>query len=104
MDNKYTIFFNPHLFENTSEVNTALAHEYYHCEYDCFYSFSDTYQQRQKMEFKANYQMALDLCPPKVVKLYMDRGIELWELADFLQLTEKFVLMAVQIYKTKGLL
>lgn len=104
MDSKYGIFFNPKLFRDSIDLHTGLCHEYYHCETDSFYTFNDSSYTVQKKEFQANYKMALDLCPPELIKCYMQHHEELWELSDFLGLTEEFLKEAIRIYRSKGLL
>jgi len=104
MDDEYAIFFNPNLCRDIIDLNTCLCHEFYHCETDSFYTFNDSCRSIQKKEFKANYQMALDMCSPELIKSYMKTHQDLWELSDFLGLTEDFLKEAIRIYRSKGLL
>jgi hypothetical protein len=104
MDNNYAIFFNPKSFDDNKDMNTALSHEYYHCEFDCLYNVNDNIRTKKRREFKANYEMACELVPPQALKVFIESGKELWEISDFFYLTEDFIMEAFRIYKSKGLI
>lgn len=104
MDNHKAIFFNPRFFENALDANTALYHEFYHCAYNSFYSLNDSIEYRNKMEFKTNYQMAMDLIPPSRMQTLFATGLRIWEVAELLGLNEEFLREAYRIYKSKGLI
>lgn len=103
LNSQAAIFFDTSKFNTTSEEVLALTHEYYHVEYDVFYTFNDSLQTRKRREFKANYYTALELLPPSEFKLAL-KSMEPYEIAEKFNVTEDFIREAYRIYKAKGMI
>lgn len=83
-----------------AEERVHLAHELGHCETGSFYNRWSPYDIRQKHENHADRWAILRLVPSEDLKQAVENGItELWELADYFQVTEPFMQKAVEYYK-----
>ena len=82
-----------------------LAHELGHCETGAFYTPYSPLNVRGRHECRADRWAASKLVPPLELKKALSLGIvELWELAEYFDVTEEFMEKTMQIYCAKNIL
>lgn len=80
-----------------------LAHELGHCETDSFYLPYSPIDLRGKHEYSANWWAIQRIIPfERLCEVIKIEHKELWELAEFFNVSEAFILKAIEIYKCKG--
>lgn len=88
--------------QTSAEEAVQLAHELGHIETDSFYNVNSKFVLREKMERKADRWAINDLIPLCELKTALSDGLcEKWELAERFNVTEDFVVKAVEHYKRK---
>ena len=88
------------LINDGPEEYVHLAHELGHCETGSFYTVYASCDIRGKHETRANRWAIRQLVPREEFELAVRNGVtELWELADYFQVTEPFIQKAVEYYK-----
>lgn len=88
------------LINDGPEEYVHLAHELGHCETGSFYNVYASYDIRGKHETRADRWAIRHLVPKDALGVAVRNGItELWELADYFQVTEPFMRKAVEYYK-----
>ena len=93
------------LLFKTSEERVHLAHELGHCITGSFYNFYSCFDIRAKQEYRADVWAAEQLIPVQELLMAFERGYsELWQLSDYFQVTESFIVTVIDIYKRKGIL
>ena len=89
--------------ERKKRVYTKLecfAHEIGHCMEDAFYSAEDTYTVRCKQEARAEKWAIKYVIPFDDLCQAVKKGnTELWELAEYFDVSESFVKQAIQFYE-----
>lgn len=99
------IGIDPFQIETEAEERVHLAHELGHCETGSFYSPYSPLNVRGRQECRADRWAASKLVPPLELKKAISLGIvELWELADYFDVTEEFMEKTMQIYCEKNIL
>lgn len=79
----------------------ALAHELGHCEYGGFYNRYSPYDIRAKAERRADKWAFSKLVPYGQVMAAVKQGItEVWELAEYFDVSNEFMVRALAYYKT----
>lgn len=97
---KYGIAINPMKLCSVADERVKLAHELGHCETGAFYNRYSCFDVRQKHENRADRWAIRQLISKDALSLAVRSGItELWELADYFQVTEPFMRKAVEYYK-----
>lgn len=99
-DGSCAIAMNPWQLHTLAEEKVKLAHELGHCETGSFYNRFATCDLRQKHEVRANKWAIKKLIPEDELKIAFQRGYcEPWELADYFDVTEDFVVKALELYR-----
>ena len=81
------------------ELRGVIAHEIGHIETGSFYNVYSPYDLKEKCERKANRRAVEILMPVDEVRRALRRGIvEPWALAEYLDVTQQFAQMALEIY------
>lgn len=88
------------LINKPKDERVCLAHELGHCETKSFYSIYAKCDIRGRHEVRADRWAIRHLVPKDALGVAVRNGItELWELADYFQVTEPFMRKAVEYYK-----
>ena len=99
------IGIDPFEIETTAEERVHLAHEIGHCETLAFYNAYSPLEIRGKHEKRADRWAALKLVPVRELTDALMRGIkEIWDLAEYFDVTEEFIMKAIEIYRLNGAL
>ena len=99
------IGIDPFQIETEAEERVHLAHELGHCETGAFYTPYSPLNVRGRHECRADRWAASKLVPPLELKKALSLGIvELWELAEYFDVTEEFMEKTMQIYCAKNIL
>ena len=92
-------------FKTRAALKTAIAHEMGHITAGAFYALDAPDAERAQCEYKADKRAALLLIPPEALKKAMQAGaVEAWQLAEEFDVTERFILRALSIYRSKAYL
>ena len=99
-DGQCYIAIDPHKVTSTADEKTKLAHELGHCVTGAFYNIYSPFDSRQKHENRADKWAIKKLIPEDELEEAVSDGyIEIWELADFFNVTIEFMRKAVSWYK-----
>lgn len=99
-DGEYCIAINPWMMDTVSKEKVSLAHELGHCETGSFYNQYSPYDLRQKHENRADKWAIQKLIPESELRSAVESGYtEIWDLADYFQVTEEFMRKAISLYK-----
>lgn len=100
-DGDCTIIFDYSKIDNTASLMVCTAHEIGHCETGSFYT-PKSLELRERMEYRANKWAIKKLAPKDEMIKAMEKGnTEIWQLADFLGITEEMVKYAMWVYFDK---
>ena len=95
----------PFRIETAAEERVHLAHELGHCETGSFYNVYSSLDIREKQEMRADRWAVSRLVPADKLRQALNIGIvEIWELAEYFDVTENFIRKAFEIYKKKNVL
>lgn len=96
---KYGIFINHKEIENSDEEFCVLAHEYGHCMTGSTHPPYSPVDIISKHEYKADRKAVLDFLPIDRIKSAIKDGCNtIYELSEYLDLPEQFVIKAFQHY------
>jgi len=104
----YGIFFNESAFETSAERRVALAHEKAHCDAGALYCVSAPLITKAQCENRAWKRTICDVIPfDDSFKREFERciyadGLDIYELADKLDVTVEFVTRAIEFYHSRG--
>ena len=85
--------------EGTTEAKVCLAHEMGHIETNSFYNVHSPLDVRQKHENRANKWAIKQLITEEELDEAVANGhTEIWDLADYFEVTEEFMRKAVCLY------
>lgn len=99
------IGIDPFEIETTAEERVHVAHEIGHCETLSFYNTYSPLEIRGKQERKADRWAVARLVPVRELTEALMNGIkEIWDLAEHFNVTEEFMIKAIEIHKTNGML
>ncbi len=99
------IGIDPFEIETTAEERVHIAHEIGHCETLAFYNAYSPLEVRGKQERKADRWAASKLVPVKELTYALMHGVkEIWDLAEHFDVTEEFMLKAIEIHRLNGAL
>lgn len=80
-----------------------LAHEIGHCETLAFYNAYSPLEIRERHESRANRWAVSKLVPVRELTEALKNGInEIWDLAEFFNVTEDFMRKAIEIHRARG--
>ncbi len=98
------IGIDPFEIETTAEERVHIAHEIGHCETFSFYNAYSPLEIRGKQERKADRWAVAKLVPVKELTEALMHGIkEIWDLAEHFDVTEEFMIKALEIHKINGM-
>ncbi|MFV0551309.1 MAG: ImmA/IrrE family metallo-endopeptidase [Anaerorhabdus sp.] len=104
-DDMYYINIDVSRIKTSAEKKVYLAHELGHCISGTTYTINHSKLYRGSAEYKADYRAAQLLMPINDLRDCICKGItERYDLAEYFNVTEKFVERALYIYGNKGLL
>ncbi len=99
-DGQCYIALDPHRIASTADEKTKLAHELGHCVTGAFYNVYSPCDIRQRHENRADKWAIKKLIPEDELEEAVRSGCtELWELAEYFDVTEDFMRKAVSWYK-----
>lgn len=99
------IGIDPFRIETTAQERVHLAHELGHCETGSFYNVYSSLDVREKQEKRADLWAVRCLVPEEeFINVIVSGTVEIWELAEYFDVTEDFIRKAVEIYKIKNVL
>ncbi len=82
-----------------------MAHELGHCKTGSFYNEKSPLDIRSKHEYRADKWAVQKLMPSDELLQALQNGcVEVWELAEYFDVTEDFVRRACEIYRAMGIL
>lgn len=87
---------------NRTHELTVLSHEFCHLETGALYKMDAPKIIRDKCEYKANKMMVRMLVPVDEFKSLLRRGYDKWEIAEFFEVDESVIDLAVDIYRATG--
>lgn len=97
------IGIDPFEIETEAEERVHLAHEIGHCEKGAFYNIYSELDVRARHELRADRWAIKKLIPFDEFMTALKSGTtEVWELADYFNVTEDFILKAVEYYGVKS--
>ena len=86
--------------ENSAEEKVILAHEKAHIDLGAFYNLYSPLDLKSKHEYKVKKRTIKKLVPLDELQEAIDSGIvESWELAEYFDVPEDFMLEAMQFYQ-----
>jgi Zn-dependent peptidase ImmA (M78 family) len=95
----------PLQIETAAQERVHLAHELGHCETGSFYNLYSSLDIREKQEKRADLWAVRRLVPADEFRFALSRGIvEIWELAEYFDVTEDFIRRTLDIYCSKNIL
>lgn len=102
---KYGIFINHKEIENSDEEFCVLVHEYGHCMTGSTHPPYSPMDIISKHEYKADRKAVLDFLPINRMKTAIKEGCRtIYELSEYLDMPEPFVLKAIQHYNAMELI
>lgn len=96
------IGMDPFEIETAAEERVHLAHELGHCETGAFYSLHSPAEIRERQEMRADRWAIRRLIPAEELLCALRRITKPWALAEYFEVTESFLLKAVEYYKVTG--
>lgn len=99
-DGQCYVAIDPEKLSSTADEKTKLAHELGHCATGSFYNVYSPCDSRQRHENRADKWAIKKLIPEdELEEAVADGYTEIWELADFFEVTEDLMRKAVSWYK-----
>lgn len=91
--------------KDSEDRKVKIAHELGHCQTGAFYDMSSMHQIKSKSEYKADKWAIRELIPEdKLLQAVSEGYTELWQLAEYFEVTEKFMKRALDIYKAMSVI
>ena len=88
--------------ETLAEEKESFAHELGHCMKNAFYTGKSSYELRSQKEYRADKWAVQTLLPYNELLIALKKGItEIWEIAEYFDVTENIVKKALKIYESK---
>ena len=102
---KQGVFLNYEEIENSDEEFCVVAHEYGHCATGTFYSNDSDRSYVSQCEYRADRRSVLTFLPFEQLNKAIKQGCKMsYEFADFLNVPERFVILAFKHYRDIGLI
>ena len=102
IDGMYAIAIDISKLKTNAEIITALSHELGHCETHSFYNIHNILDVKSKHEYRADKWACERLMPKdKVKSAFRQEYVEVWQLAEYFDVTEELVKKAMKIYFDK---
>lgn len=104
-DGAYGIFIDTNKMETLAEELSVVAHEYGHCATGATHVVYSPLDLVEKHEYKANKWAVHRLISINDLhEAFRDGYTEVWNLAEYFDVTEDFIRTALNIYEREGLL
>lgn len=101
-DGSCAIAIDPFGLDSTKDEMIRLAHELGHCVTGSFYNRYSNLDIREKSEFSADKWAIKKLIPKDELQIAFKQGYtEPWDLAEYFNVTEEFVIKAFNYYKNQ---
>ena len=102
---RYAVFMDFFEINGTANLNWSLGHELGHCATGATHRVGSPFELIQKHEYKANRYFFTRYIPPCQFEDAFKRGItEKWEIAEWFELPEEFIIKAWTFYLDNNLL
>lgn len=99
-DRRYYIAIDLNAAASSADLNVKAAHELGHCRTGSFYNIHSPYDVRAKHEYRADKWAVHELIPFDKYQEALRAGYtEVWQLAEFFDVTEDFIRRAIYIYQ-----
>lgn len=97
------ITMNHRLIETESDEKSALMHETGHYHTNAYYNFDSKFELKCRKEYRAQRWAVMHYLPLDELLDAVDEGYtEIYELAEHFEVTEEFILTAIEIYQRQG--
>lgn len=97
-DDTYYIGIDDERLESSKDERVHIAHELGHCVTGAFYYENSPVDNRGKCEATADRWAVKKLINKDELKRQIKRGLEIWELAEYFNVTEEFIKKAFYLY------
>lgn len=98
-----TIVINPLKINKKSEKKTCIAHELGHQCTNSFYRINSPLETKSRLEERATRWAVNELISAEDLKQAFKKGLtEVWQLAEYFEVTEDFIRDAVRVHKLRG--
>ena len=102
-DNNYGIFVDYNKIDSCEEEFIIMAHEYGHCKSGSTHKVGSKFDLIERHEYRANRQSILAFLPIRKLKRAIEKGCgKTYEIAEFLDMPENFIKMAIGHYRCMG--
>lgn len=99
INKRYAVFVDPDCFSSIKEMKEAIAHEIGHCATGCTHKVSSPLDLVEKHEYKADRWAIERYLPFASINSAVRKGYtEIWELADYLNVSEVSIRKAIRYY------
>ena len=99
----YGIFLNYKNFKNSLQEFKVLAHEYGHCKTGATHKVNSPYQLIEQHEYRANRAAVHEFLPfEKLINCMKSGNVEVWQIAETLDMPDDFIELAIDVYKREG--
>ena len=99
-DNHYAIFLNYKKLNTTDDLFIHAAHEWGHCKTGALHKLDSPFDLIAKHERYADQAAVEEFLPPEKIREAMAHGCEYsYEISEYLDIPEEFVIKAIKIYR-----
>lgn len=99
-DGSCAVAIDPFGLNSTKDEKIRLAHELGHCVTGSFYNRYSDFDIKAKSEYRADKWAIKKLIPKDELQAAFEQGYtEPWDLAEYFNVTEGFIIKAVNLYK-----
>ena len=103
--NKLGIFLDYKQISTVAEEKVLLSHELGHCETGAMHNVSSTWETKTRNEYRADKWAVHQLIPfHSLQNAFICGYTEVWQLAEYFNVTEDFIRTTYRIYQNEGLL
>lgn len=100
-DGSCAVAIDPFGLNSTKDEKIRLAHELGHCVTGSFYNRYSDFDIKAKSEYKADKWAIKKLIPKDELQAAFEQGYtEPWDLAEYFNVTEEFIVKAVNYYRS----
>lgn len=100
-DGSCAVAIDPFGLNSTKDEKIQLAHELGHCVTGSFYNRYSDFDIKAKSEYKADKWAIKKLIPKDELQAALEQGYtEPWDLAEYFNVTEEFIIKAVNYYRS----
>lgn len=100
-DGSCAVAIDPFRLNSTKDEKIRLAHELGHCVTGSFYNRYSDFDIKAKSEYRADKWAIKKLIPKDELQAAFEQGYtEPWDLAEYFNVTEEFIIKAVNYYRS----